>query len=134
MFLRAHHIDQITFLSPYMRHLSDVEFKKENSVNPFYMDNWTLMTFSHLLQFSQEFHIKQAEIRHQNVLNCITLYILKVAATKIKVFQAWMEPHVPTFCTYSPTSTMIPIPLISPPATKIKKTSLTHYQCPLFTI
>ena len=51
MFVKAHHIDQITLLSAYMKHLSDVEFNKENSVNPFYMENWKLKTFSHFTQF-----------------------------------------------------------------------------------
>ena len=47
LFLKTHPIDQIILLSAYMRHLSDVEFKKEDSVNPFYINrslpSWTLL-------------------------------------------------------------------------------------------
>ena len=76
-----------------MRHLSAVEFKTENSINPFYMENWKLKTLTHLAQFSQEFNIKLPEIGHQNVINHITLNILKLSATKIKVLQDWMKHH-----------------------------------------
>ena len=80
-FLKVHHIDQITLLSMYMRHLSDIEFKKENSVNPLYMENWKHMTFSHLVQFYEEIHIKLIEIGHPNIFNHITINMLKPSAT-----------------------------------------------------
>ena len=76
-----------------MKHLSDVEFKNENSVNPFYMENWKCTTSSLLAQFSQEFNINLPQIGHQNVFNHITLNILKLSATKIKLLQDWMKHH-----------------------------------------
>ena len=94
MFLKGHHIDQINLLSRHMTHLSYVEFKKENSVNPFYMENWKHKTFSHLAQFSQEFNIKLPEIGHQNVFNYITLNILKLSATNINILQDRMKHHL----------------------------------------
>ena len=36
--------------------------KKENSVNPFYMNSWKCKTFSHLAQFSQKLNMKLPEI------------------------------------------------------------------------
>ena len=93
MFLKANHVDQITLLSAYMRHLPDVELKKEDSANPLYMENWKHTTFSHLAQFSQEFNIKLPEIGHQNIFNYITSNILKLSATTIKVIQDWMKHH-----------------------------------------
>ena len=93
LFLKVHHIDQITLLSDHMRHLFDAEINKEDSANPFYMENWKHMTFSHLVQFSQEFNIKLPEIGHQKVFNWITLNLLKLSVPKIKVLQDWMKHH-----------------------------------------
>ena len=85
LFLKTHHIDQITLLSTYLEHVTNVEYKKDNSINPFYMENWKCKTFSHLVQFYQEFDIKLPEIGHQNIFNNITFNIMKLSATKIKV-------------------------------------------------
>ena len=76
-----------------MRHLSGVQFKKEDSVNPFCIESWKSMTFSHLAQLSQEFNVKLTELGRQNVFNHITLNILKLSATKIQVLQDWMKHH-----------------------------------------
>ena len=77
LFLKAHHIDQITLLCTYVKHLSDVEFKNEDSVNPFYMENWKCKTCSHFAELSQEFNIKLPEC-----FNHITLNILKLPAPR----------------------------------------------------
>ena len=69
LFLKAHNTDQITLLSTYMKHLSDIEFKKENPISAFYMLNWNCKTFSCLVQFSQESNIKLPEIGCQNIFN-----------------------------------------------------------------
>ena len=97
---------------------------KKDFINPFYMENWKHTTFSHFEQFSQEFDIKLQEIGFQNVFNHVTSNILNVSATMIKVLQDWMNiMGLPTLCTYFPTSTLIPIPLILTAATRMKPTS-----------
>ena len=67
--------------------------RKEKFVNPFYMESWKLKTVSQLAKFSKKFNIKLQEIGDQNLFNHITLSVLRLSATKIKLLQDWMKHH-----------------------------------------